>query len=188
MENAFVYRIAHDTNEARLTVVGVPDQAGIGAQIFHALAEAKIRVDMVIYNKTTEGNPDVSFLIWKKELMRVKESVQNTVDKIGAKGIQIEDDIARITIIGRGLHNPSGLVAELFDAFGDEKINIQMITTSESRISCLVKEVEVERAVNTLIHKFGLDDKQQNAVKESHEEVDFAIPFDAPFDYTLINP
>jgi|GEM_PF-1096596 len=190
MKNAFVYRIAHDTSEARLTVLGVPDRSGIGAKIFHSLAEAKINVDMIIYNNVmngTPGMPNVSFLIWKKDVARAREAAENIIQEIGATGIKIEEDIARITVIGQGLHNPSGIVAELFEAFGDEKINIQMISTSERRVSCLVKAADVKRSVKTLIEKFGLDDFKNQSFNESHEEVDFAIPLDAPFDYTLIN-
>jgi len=188
MENAFVYRIAHDTNEARLTVLGVPDKSGIGAKIFHALAQATIHVDMIIYNKVTNGSPNVSFIIPKADVLEGKAAAEAVAEKIGAKGVIVEADIARLSVIGRGLHNPSGLVAKMFDAFGDEKINIQMISTSETRISCLIKAKDMERAVSTLIKKFELDKIPGRDIDASpKEEIDFAIPFDAPFDYTLIH-
>lgn len=187
MRNAFVYRIAHDTSEARFTVLGVPDRSGIGAKIFKSLAEKHIKLDMIIYNQVNNGSPSVSFLIAKKDIPQAKLAAEKFIPEIEAEGIKIEDDIARITIIGRGLHNPSGIVAELFAGFGDEKINIQMISTSETRVSCLVKAVEVERAVKTLIKKFGLDSTAAEKIKEPKEEIDFEIPFDAPFDYTLIH-
>ncbi|MBN1350515.1 ACT domain-containing protein [candidate division KSB1 bacterium] len=188
MENAFVYRIAHDTTEARLTVLGVPDKSGIGAKIFHAFAEAKIDVDMIIYNKVTDGSPNVSFIIPKADVIRGKQAAESVANEIGAEGVMVEEDIARISVIGRGLHNPSGLVAKMFEAFGDERINIQMISTAETRLCCLIKAEEVERAVKTLIKKFDLDKfrgKEMDIAPK--EEVDFALPFDAPFDYTLIH-
>ncbi|MCI0512060.1 ACT domain-containing protein [candidate division KSB1 bacterium] len=187
MENAFVYRIAHDTTEARLTIIGVPDSSGIGARIFRTLAAAKIHIDMIIYNKVTNGSPNVSFMIWKKDIPQARESATHVAQEIGAKGVLIEDDIARISIIGRGLHNPSGIVAEMFEAFGDEKINIQMISTSETRISCLVKSTDVGRAVKVLVQQFGVTGSPHTDLERSHEEVDFVIPLDAPYDYTLIN-
>ena len=188
MENAFVYRIAHDTSEARLTILGVPDKSGIGAKIFHSFSNAKINVDMIIYNKVINGSPNVSFIIPKEDIARGKEAGENVACEIGAKGVKIEEDIARISIIGRGLHNPSGLVAKMFDAFGDEKINIEMISTSETRVSCLIKADEVERAVKTLIKKFDLENLPERGVDATpKEEIDFELPFDAPFDYTLNN-
>lgn len=188
MVNAFVYRIAHDTSEARLTILGLPDKSGIGAKIFHALAEASIHVDMIIYNQVPNGSPNVSFIIPKNDVLEGKKAAEIVKKDIGAKDVMIEEDIARISIIGRGLHNPSGVVAKMFDAFGDEKINIQMISTSETRISCLIKAKEVQHAVKTLIKKFKLDKIPGRDVDASpKEEVDFAIPFDAPFDYTLIH-
>lgn len=187
MRNAFVYRIAHDTSEARFTVLGVPDRSGIGAKIFKAMAAAHIKVDMIIYNKVTNGKPSVSFLIAKKDIPLTQKAAEEFLPEIEAEGIKIEDDIARITVIGRGLHNPSGIVAELFEGFGDEKINIEMISTSETRVSCLVKAVDVDRAVQTLIRKFGLDVAGKRNLKLPKEEIDFEIPFDAPFDYTLIH-
>jgi len=188
MQNAFVYRVAHDTNEARLTVLGVPDSSGIGAHIFRALAGATINVDSIIYNHVLNGAPNVSFMIHKKDVPKAMALAKTLVKEIGANGFQIEEDVARISIIGSGLHNPSGIVAELFEVFGDEKINIQMISTSEHRVACLIKIDEVNRAVKALIKKFGLDAYRELKYDESKEEIDFAIPFDAPFDYSLINP
>lgn len=188
MENAFVYRIAHDTDEARLTLIGVPDKAGIGAIIFRALAESKIHVDMIVYNKVNASEASVSFMIWKKDIPEAERAAKQVAQQIRAKAIKIDDDMARISIIGRGLHNPSGIVAEMFGVFGDENINIQAITTSETRVSCLVKAEETERAVKLLIQKFSLDQNMKNEIPEKHhEEIDFQIPFDAPIDYTLLN-
>lgn len=184
MENNLVYRIAHDTNEARLTILGVPDSYGIGAKIFHALAEKKIYVNSVIYNKVN-GTQGVSFMIWKKDIPIAREAAEKIVQEIGAKGIKIEDDMAKISVIGRGLHNPSGIVAELFEVFGNEKINIQMISTSETRVNCLVKTIEIEHAIQALLKKFNLSPTGEPVKEIPNEEVDFALPFDAPFEYSL---
>ncbi len=188
MENAYVYRIAHDTNEARLTLIGVPDKAGIGAIIFRALAESKIHVDMIVYNKVNANETSVSFMIWKKDIPEAEQAAKQVAQQIGAKAVKIDDDMARISIIGRGLHNPSGIVAELFEVFGDENINIQAITTSETRVSCLVKAEETARAVKLLIKKFSLErNMRKDEFEMHHEEIDFQLPFDAPIDYTLLN-
>lgn len=184
MENALVYRIAHDTNEARLTILGVPDSYGIGAKIFHALAQKKIYVNSVIYNKVN-GTQGVSFLIWKKDIAVAREAAEKIAAEIGADAIKIEDDMAKISVIGRGLHNPSGIVADLFEVFGDEKINIQMISTSETRVNCLVKTIEIEHAIQALLKKFSLSQAGQPEREIPNEEIDFELPFDAPFEYSL---
>lgn len=186
MENAFVYRITHDTNEARLNILGIPNQPGMGARVFRALADSKIHVDMILYNNVADEQSNLSFLIWKKDIPAAKEVAEIFINDVGGKGILVEEDFARISIIGRGLHNPSGIVAEMFAAFGNENINMQMISTSERRVSCLVKAIEVERAVWVLIKQFKLDDARVDS-EISGEKVDFSLPLDAPFDYMLTN-
>lgn len=162
MESVIVSGITCDMNEARITLKKVPDQPGISAKIFTPLAEHNIMVDMIIQNTRSGGDTDLSFTVTKADFEQATEISRKVAEEIGATEVMIaEEDIAKVSVIGLGMKSHSGVAATMFQALASENINIRLISTSEIRISCIIKAKYAELAVRTLHTAFGLDSKKE---------------------------
>lgn len=162
MESIIVSGITCDMNEARITLKKVPDQPGISAKIFTPLAEHNIMVDMIIQNTRSGGDTDLSFTVTKADFERATEISRKVAEQIGATEVMTaEEDIAKVSVIGLGMKSHSGVAATMFQALASENINIRLISTSEIRISCIIKAKYAELAVRTLHSAFGLDKEKE---------------------------
>jgi len=156
MEQAIVSAVVHDTSEAKVTVSGVPDQPGIAARLFRLLADADVNVDMIVQNTSDHGVTDISFTVPHEDLATSTEITENLASEIGATGVTSDHDIARVSLVGAGMKSNPGVAAKTFETLATEGINIEMISTSAIRISCIVREGQVEKAVQALHAAFAL--------------------------------
>lgn len=159
MEQLVVSGVTHDKNQARITITDVPDQPGLAAKIFSPIAEAGIIVDMIIQNTDQGGKTDVTFTVPKSDYKQTMEFANRVAKEIGAMEVRGDPDIAKISVIGVGMKNHSGVASVMFNTLARENINIILISTSEIRISCVVEEKYAELAVRVLHTAFGLDDE-----------------------------
>ena len=158
MEQAAVSGVTDDRNQAKITVVGVPDRPGIAANVLGAMAEASIVVDMIIQNVShRDALTDISFTVPRSDLARAMTLVTRTADAIGAKTVEVRDEIAKVSLVGVGMQSHSGVASRMFQTLAEEAINIMMISTSEIKISCVLDERDCDKAVQTLHAVFGLD-------------------------------
>ena len=158
MEQAIISNVAHNRDEAKITVLGVPDRPGIAFSILGPIAEANIDVDMIIQNASTEGLTDFSFTVHRNEYKRAMEILEAKVKQaIGARGIVGDDHIAKVSLVGIGMRTHAGIAAKMFGALANEGINIQMISTSEIKTSVVVDEKYMELAVRVLHKTFELE-------------------------------
>ena len=157
MERLVVSGVTHDKNQARITLKKVPDQPGIAAKIFSPIAEAGIVVDMIIQNTRAGGKTDLTFTVPKSEFKSALENQKKIAAEIGAEDVFGDEDIAKVSVIGVGMKDHSGVASTMFTTLAAEGINIMMISTSEIRISCVIEEKYTELAVRVLHSAFGLD-------------------------------
>jgi len=157
MEQALISGVALDAEEAKVTLEEVPDRPGIAASIFKAVAADGINVDMIVQNVSHEGKTDVSFTIPREDLTRLERLLSGVVKDVGAFRFSTDGDIAKISLVGAGMKSHPGVAAEMFDALASEGVNIEMISTSSIRISCVVRAADAERAVQAIHTRFGLD-------------------------------
>lgn len=157
MESAIISGIILSHNEAKLSVIRVPDRPGVAYQILSPLAEASINVDMVIQNASIDGYTDFTFTVPKTDLAKTRELVEQVIPKIGARKLCTDDGIVKVSAVGLGIKNCPGVAARMFQALGGEGINIQMISTSDIRISCVIEAKYGELAVRVLHDTFGLE-------------------------------
>ncbi len=157
MEQLVVSGVTHDINQARVTITKVPDQPGIAAKIFSPIAEAGIVVDMIIQNTRKGGKTDLTFTVPKADYKETMTIAQKVADAIGAEEVLGDTNIAKVSVVGVGMKNHSGVASVMFNTMARENINIIMISTSEIRISCVVDEKYGELAVRVLHTAFGLD-------------------------------
>jgi aspartate kinase len=157
MEQLVVSGVTHDLNQARITLKKVPDQPGIAAKIFSPIAEAGILVDMIIQNTRASGQTDLTFTVPTADYKRAMELQEQLAQKIGTEEVLGDLNIAKVSVIGVGMKNHSGVASLMFNALARENINIIMISTSEIRISCIIEEKYTELAVRVLHTAFGLD-------------------------------
>src|SRR5271169_4190741 len=156
MEDAVVTAVTHDTSEAKVTVSGVPDRPGVAARLFRALADKSINVDMIVQNTSAHGTTDISFTVPTADLPVAVETSQVHADELGASGVTADAEVARVSLVGVGMKSHPGIAATMFETLADERINIDMISTSTIRTSCIVAEDDVERAVRSLHAAFAL--------------------------------
>ncbi|MBI3995536.1 MAG: aspartate kinase [Nitrospirae bacterium] len=156
MEQVVVSGVTYDKNQAKLTITGVPDQPGIAARLFGAIAQAGILVDMILQNVSQEGMTDISFTVPKGDAQKGGEIARKIAREIGARDVQLKEDIANVSIVGVGMRTHSGVAAQMFAALSKEGINILMISTSEIKISCVVDAKYTELAVRALHDAFEL--------------------------------
>ena len=157
MERAVVSGIAFDKNQARINVRGVPDRPGIAYQILGAVADANIEIDMIIQNAGNEGTTDFSFTVPRGDYKAVLELLRHQRDSIGAMEISGDDTVCKVSIVGLGMRSHVGVAARMFRALAAENINIQMISTSEIKVSVLIDEKYMELATRVLHKEFELD-------------------------------
>jgi len=157
MEQAVVNAVTHDTSEAKVTVSGVSDQPGVAAQMFTALAEAGVNVDMIVQNVSDHGRTDISFTCPHADAERATELIATLSGTVGYAGCGYDHDIGRVSVIGAGMKSNPGVAAKMFQVLADNDINIEMISTSAIRISCVIQQSKVERAVEVLHTAFDLD-------------------------------
>ncbi|MGI6453829.1 MAG: aspartate kinase [Syntrophomonadaceae bacterium] len=152
-----VIGITHDLNCAKIALFDVPDRPGVAKLLFGELAKNKINVDMVIQSAMRDNRNDIAFTVEKNDIERVLPVVEDLVQKISASGMSYGADVAKVSIVGAGMQSNIGVVAAMFEALADEGINIQMISTSEIRVSCIIEDKMIEKAVMALHKKFELD-------------------------------
>jgi len=152
-----VRSIAHDLDVAKITVVGVPDRPGIAAAIFQPLSKADISIDTIVQNASINNITDLTFTVAKSQLSKAMEVVKPIAESIGARECVSDSKLGKVSIIGTGMQNAPGYAARMFDALSEEGINIQLITTSEIRITCIINEARVEDAVRALHRAFELE-------------------------------
>jgi len=157
MERLVVSGVSCDKYEARITMVNVPDQPGVAAKIFTPLSNAGIVVDMIIQTSPTNGRNDITFTVPRAEFDNAMALSGKVADSLGAEGVRGKADIAKVSVIGVGMKNHSGVAAKMFSTLAEENINIRLISTSEIRISCVVDEKYAELAVRVLHDAFELD-------------------------------
>jgi aspartate kinase len=156
MEQAIVSAVTHDTSEAKVTVAGVPDRPGLAAQLFRALADKSINVDMIVQNTSENGTTDISFTVPRVDLADSVAAAESLRESMGFAGVSSDSSIARLSVIGAGMKSYPGVTATMFETLADMGVNIEMISTSSIRISCVVDESEVEEAMRALHAAFGL--------------------------------
>ena len=166
MEQAIISGIAHDKSEAKITIVGVPDRAGVAARIFQSIADADVNIDMIVQNVSAAatGLTDISFTLPRSEGSRTTSIVQKLQGEIGFQSIQYDDQIGKLSLIGAGMRSHPGVTATFFAAMADAGVNIEMISTSEIRISSVCRQADIERAVQAAHTAFDLDADQIEAV------------------------
>ncbi len=157
MEQVLVSGITGDRNQAKLTIVGVPDQPGIAAKIFVAIAEAAVNVDMIIQNVSQDSLTDISFTVPRADLKTAVSLVQSLAKEVSARTVEVNEAIAKVSLVGVGMRSHSGVAARMFATLSRDGINIMMISTSEIKISCVVEEKYMELAVRGLHQEFELD-------------------------------
>jgi aspartate kinase len=149
--------LAHDRNVAKVTIVAVPDRPGVARSIFEPLAEAGVNIDMIVQNVGHGGATDMSFTVPRVELARGKKVLEPIVRDLGARELTTDASVGKVSIVGAGLHNAPGYAARMFGALADANVNIEMISTSEVRITCIVAEAELETALAALHDAFELE-------------------------------
>jgi len=166
MEQAIISGVAHDRSEAKITVVGVPDKPGEAASIFRALAAAEINIDMIVQNisAAATGRTDISFTLPKSDGQSAMSALDRIRDEVGFEDLLYDDQVGKVSLIGAGMRSHPGVSATFFGALADAGVNIEMISTSEIRISVVVRGADVDSAVTAVHSAFELDAKETEAV------------------------
>jgi aspartate kinase len=149
--------IAHDLDVAKITVVGVPDRPGIAASIFEPLAKANVSIDTIVQNASINKITDLTFTVARSQLGKAMEVVKPIARSIGARDCVSDAKLGKVSIIGTGMQNTPGYAARMFGALSEKGINIELITTSEIRITCIIDEAKVKEAVRVLHRAFELE-------------------------------
>ena len=158
LEQAIVSGIASDTGDAKVTMLGVPDRPGVAGRVFRPLADAGIHVDMIVQNVSAAGHTDISFTLPKADLAQAEPVLDGLAREVGASGFAVDPEIGKVTVVGAGMRSHPGVAAAMFEALADAGINIEIISTSPIRLSCVVRAGELERAVRVLHERFRLAD------------------------------
>ena len=156
LEKAIISGVTHDTSEAKLTIRGVPDRPGVAARVFRALADAGVNIDMIVQNVSAEGLTDISFTAPKSDLAAAEPILEAACKDVHAAGFSQDSDIAKVSLIGAGMRSHPGVAADMFEALADAGINLEIISTSSIRISCVVRAADVENAVRAVHDRFQL--------------------------------
>ena len=166
MEQAIIAGVAHDKSEAKVTIVGVPDRTGVAARIFQALADNDLNIDMIVQNVSAAatGLTDISFTLPKADGAEATTVLKKIQGEVGFASIQYDDTIGKLSLVGAGMRSHPGVTATFFAAMAEAGVNIEMISTSEIRISIIVRDADLERAAKAAHTAFGLDSDQNEAV------------------------
>ena len=154
LEKAIISGVTHDTTEAKIVIVDVPDRPGVAARVFRALADASVNIDMIVQNVSEDGATSITFTMPKSDVAIADPILDQVAGEIGARGVTRDPDIAKISLIGAGMKSHPGVAADMFDALAEAGINIEIISTSSIRISCVVRAHDVERAVEAVHARF----------------------------------
>jgi len=157
MEDVVIRGVAADKEQAKVTISKVPDKPGIAAKIFKVLADAHINIDMIVQNVSEQGHTDISFTIGQADLQKTLKVLEQVCKDVKAEGVHSDNDIAKVSVVGVGMRSHAGVAANLFETFADEGINVEMITTSEIKISCVIRRSVADKAVQAVHKKFNLD-------------------------------
>ncbi|MBP2989662.1 aspartate kinase [Acinetobacter baumannii] len=157
MEQPIIAGIAFNRDEAKLTILGVPDEPGIASKILSPVSDANIEVDMIVQNVEEDGTTDFTFTVNRVDLAKAEKILNETAKNIGAREVSTRDDIVKVSIVGVGMRSHAGVASKMFTALADEGINILMISTSEIKVSVIIDEKYLELAVRCLHTAFGLD-------------------------------
>jgi len=157
MEREVVSGVTYDRDQAKITVIRVPDKAGVASRLFTPLSEHNIVVDMIIQNASLEGYTDLSFTVSRKDVKETKRLIEEAAREVGADSVEVDDQVAKVSIIGVGMISHSGVAAKMFSALAQEGINIMMISTSEIKVSCVIQSKYTELAVMVLHDAFALE-------------------------------
>jgi aspartate kinase len=158
LEQAIISGIAHDTSEAKVTIRRVPDRPGVAGRTFRPLADAGINIGEIVQNTSHEGLADISFTLPENELDRAEPILEQLSREIGAEGFSSERDIAKVSVVGAGMRSNPGVAAAIFEALADAGVNIEIISTSSIRVSCVVPAADCDRAVNVIHERLKLED------------------------------
>ena len=156
LERAIVSGVAHDSGEAKATILGVPDRPGVAGRVFRPLADAGIHIDMIVQNVSAAGHTDISFTLPRDDLAQAEPILERLAGEVGASGYATDADVAKVSLVGAGMRSDPGVAADMFEALAEAGINIEIISTSSIRISCVVRADEVERAVQVIHDRFRL--------------------------------
>ncbi|MEY4128823.1 MAG: aspartokinase, partial [Actinomycetota bacterium] len=157
MEEPIISGVVHDASDAKITVLGVPDQPGVSAALFEPLASANVNVDMIVQNTSTAGTTDISFTLPKTDVANAQPIVERIAKQVGATGVTQDTNIAKISLVGAGMRSSPGIAAKMFRVLADNNVNIEMISTSTIRISVVVAAPMLEKAIRSLHTAFDLD-------------------------------
>jgi aspartate kinase len=157
MEEPIISGVVHDASDAKITVLGVPDQPGVSAALFEPLAIANVNVDMIVQNTSTAGTTDISFTLPKTDVANAQPIVERIAKQVGATGVTQDTNIAKISLVGAGMKSSPGIAAKMFRVLADNNVNIEMISTSTIRISVVVAAPMLEKAIRSLHTAFDLD-------------------------------
>jgi aspartate kinase len=156
MEQAIISGVTHDDSEAKVTVEDIPDRPGVAAAIFRAIAAEGVNVDMIVQNVPKAGKADLSFTVAKDDLPHTRKLVERVTGEVGGARWTADDGVAKVSLVGAGMKTHPGIQAEMFSSLAEEGINIEMISTSSIRITCVIRAEDVERAVKALHARFAL--------------------------------
>lgn len=166
MEKAIISGVTHDISEGKLTLQHVPDVPGVAAKVFRTLAEEGINVDMIVQNVSSAGVTDISFTIARTDGERAQDTIRRLVPEVHAEGLSYDDGIAKLSLIGAGMKTHPGVAADMFAALAEANVNLEMISTSSIRISCVIREGDVVKAVRAVHDRFGL--AEEALLREEH--------------------
>ncbi len=158
MEDVLISGVALETDEAKVTFDGVPDTPGVAAALFKAVASAGVSVDMIVQNVSHEGVTDLSFTAPVADVSSLEATIGGIAQQVQARNWSVDDGVAKVSLVGAGMKSQPGVAADMFDALATEGINIEMISTSPIRISCVVRKGDAERALRVVHARFGLDE------------------------------
>jgi aspartate kinase len=174
MEKAIISGVPHDTSEAKVTLVGVPDRPGIAARVMRLIADEAINVDMIVQNISHHGTTDISFTVPKDDLGRALRVLESIKGDVGASAVTADEQIAKISLVGAGMKSSPGVAATMFEARADAGVNIEMISTSTIRISCVVRATDVGAAVRAVHDRFRLSEEAE--YRHQHPDGTAEIP------------
>ncbi|MFA9444011.1 aspartate kinase [Egicoccus sp. AB-alg6-2] len=166
VEDAIISGVAHDTSEAKVTVHGVPDTPGVASRMFSALAQTNVNIDMIVQNVSLDGRTDISFTLPRGDQAMALSVLEPLATEIGAAGVNVDDNIAKVSLVGAGMKTHPGVAAKMFGALSAAGVNIEMISTSTIRVSVVVSKDQVETAVLAVHDAFGL--AEHEVIEESN--------------------
>jgi aspartate kinase len=156
MENVVLRGVSLEKNQAKVTIAGVPDQPGVAAKVFSALATAQLNIDMIVQNVSANGTTDITFTLNKDDVAKARKIIDLLVKELGAAEVRAQEGISKLSVVGIGMRSHSGVAATLFRALSEVGVNVQMISTSEIKISVVIDEVLGQKAAQAVHEAFGL--------------------------------